>query len=234
MAAKGGSWKNGKFTPAGGGAGSATADQQPLGDPVDDTFRDGITGMSDVGNLFAQPTDEVDSGNARPDPEMVAAFRRGETLTTPALVVATGVDSYRAVDPMSARIAASAREAGVDRFNTIEVRAGDTGLARTLQSVNGRPTFVNLPRRTGLSDVGNLMSVPSREISTRGRVSLSQSQIDSSARAIRRGGGRNLTPIPVREVGPDRYVPVGNGVNMLAIANRANINPWIYITGRDE
>ena len=171
--------------------------------------------------------------NTQADSQMVAAFGRGEVNATPAFIVQTneripGGFKYRAADPTSAKIIASAKESGAT-VNTMAVPENRLGAIRVQQKTGGTPNFVRLPSRTGggVSDVGNLVRISTNEVRG-GRATASQRSIDSAARSIRQNGGRFWVPIAVRQTGLDSYTPVGNA-NALAAARRAGSDVWAYI-----
>ena len=222
----GGGGRSGGASGGGGGV-----NQNPLG-PSNEQRVGG--GLSDDGNLLVFQnnrgfdTNDVDTGSARADNQMVAAFNRGEINTTAALVIETGPDSYRAVDPTSARIIASARESG-QQANVIQVPRSQLESARATANAAGSPSFRRVNRSTGgLSETGNLLRLPANEISG-GRTTASQSNIDRAARSIRNNNGSTWVSVPVRQTGLDRYEVVGNGGNALAIARRANTQVNAYI-----
>jgi hypothetical protein len=240
MAAKGGTWtKSGgvrKFVPAGGGGAAAGGaapsnplEQEPLGAKMADTFDRGERG--DVGNLFKPQPADLEPGGAKSDPAMVRAFRSGQENYTPAIVVeqiSRGDIVYRPADPRSATILASAKAAGAEP-NVIISKPGAGRLAASNTAAQGKPQFG--ARASGGRDAGNLSTISASDIRVgNAKVTASQSDIDRAARAIRsQGQGRAIVPIPVRRVGRDSYQIVGNNANALAVAQRANVDPWTYI-----
>jgi hypothetical protein len=157
---------------------------------------------------------------------MVAEFRAGKINTTPALGIEQRDGSYRPADPRSAVLMASAKAAGT-QINVIGVKPGDGSLAAASTAAMGRPSFARVIQGRGLSEAGNLMTVPASDIKG-GRVTASQRSIDRAASQVRAKGGRALLPVAVRATGMDTYQVI-SGANALAIARRANVDPWIYV-----
>jgi hypothetical protein len=201
----------------------------PLGDAVKDTYLSKVTGMNNIGDMFKPGADSIAS-DAPPDPALVAAFKGGQKNGT--LAMMTFDDNRNAfvpIDSTSAIIMASAKAAGT-QLNGLIVRDNDGSLAQSLHKVNGAVTMVKEGDGKGMSDVGLMRRVTASEIKP-GRVNATQADIDEAARSIREEGGRSMLPIPVREAKDGSgYIAVGNG-NLLAVAQRANVDPWIYIVG---
>lgn len=229
----------------GGGGGSASVDQSPLGATIPEQGFG--SSSSDDGNLLrfgpgnSFDSDFVDTGTAKPDSDMVSVFRRGELNATPVFVRSTGFDrtlseeTYKAVDPVSARIMASAKAAG-SRVNVIQVpeSGSQDRLVASLQKANGKPVFSRVGRRgqgAGASlDAGGIIRLGASDVKG-GKVTINQRQIDSAARSIRNGSGRSWVPIAVRENNNGTYQAVGAHANSLAIARRANSKVWAYVVG---
>ena len=228
-AVKAGNHASQKGGGGGGGGGAApesASAQKPLGDAVPDTFDKGLDFNSDVGNLYIANPDQIDPGSAKADAQMVRDFKAGKINATPAFGVEQRDGSYRPADPRSARLMASARAAGA-QVNVIGVKRGDGSLAAASTAATGRPLFARVAQGRGLSEAGNLMTVPASDIKG-GKVTASQRSIDRAARQVRNKGGRAILPVAVRATGQDSYQVVG-GANALAIARRANVDPWIYV-----
>lgn len=226
---------------AGGGGG---ANQAPLGAPVAEerfTRQDGYLYVFSADT--ANNTGRVDTGDAKPDSGMVTAFKRGELNITPVFAKEAGLDAggnelFNTADPVSARIMASAKAAG-SSVNVIQVpRDGsqDKTLA-VLQKANGKPIFSRIGvRGSGAgasSDTGALIRLEGHNVKTT-KVTASQKEIDSAAKAIRPGSGRAWVPVAVREIkgsgNRNSYEIVGSS-NSLAVARRANANPCAYVVG---
>jgi hypothetical protein len=204
---------------------------QALGKRIEDTFEKGKSSSSGVGSFFKpDPLDVL--VDASPDRGLVAAFKRGESNGTLALVreVPDPADRFNTLyvpaDPASARILSSAKEAGV-RPNTVVVRDSDDALARALTTANRDVEMVKEGDAKKSRDIGQMMTVPAEDVRG-GRITATQDEIDAAANAVRNGGGRAVLPVPVRQVGEDAYEVIGNA-NMLAVAQRAGVQPWIYI-----
>ena len=195
------------------GAGGGGVNQEPLGGALQEQSFG--RGLSDDGNLLGfaananNDTALVDTGDARADAAMVAAFRRGELNATPVFVRSTGLnrdtfeESFKAVDPVSARIMASAKAAG-SRVNAIQVPADGSQdrIVGTLQRANGKPVFSRVSARStgpGNSlDAGGLIRIPTSDVRG-GTVTANQRTIDSAAKSIRDSGSKRAwTPISVR------------------------------------
>jgi hypothetical protein len=203
----------------------------PIGDAVKDTYLSKVKGLNNIGDMFKPGADSIES-NASPDPALVAAFKGGQKNGT--LAMMTFDDDRNAfvpIDSTSAVIMASAKAAGA-QVNGLVVRDSDRALAQSLHKANGAVTMVKEGDGEGMSDVGFMRRVTASEIKP-GQVTATQSDIDNAARSIRKEGGRSILPIPVREAKDGSgYTAVGNG-NLLAVAQRANVDPWIYIVDED-
>jgi hypothetical protein len=206
-------------------------DVSPLGSPVKDTYKDRIRGLSDVGNVSTPPVDGIES-TARPDPVLVDAFRNGQRNATLALMKEDNErDIYVPADPVSAVIMASAQAAGV-KVNGLIVRPDDDDFASILQSTNGPVVMAKEGVGKGFHSIGGSRRVPASEV-TGGTVTATQQDIDAAAKAVREQGGRAVLPVPVIEVSPNEFRVVGNS-NMLAVAQRAGVDPWIYIVDEEN
>ena len=235
---------------SGGGGRSSSGggglDQTPLGEPIEETFFGGRAGMSDLGDLitfesgtFNDPG-QIDIGGARPDAAMVKAFDEGKVNVSPALIKEVGFEQYVAADPTSARMIASAKASGrgaeLQAIVTPNNKTQDK-IISSMRSAEGSPLFAKVGSRTSGSgqsqDSGSTIVTRLSEVSG-GRPTASQSQIDTAAKNIRQGiassgGGRPWVPVPVREV-RGKYVAIGSsGANTLAVARRANVEPWLFV-----
>lgn len=212
-----------------GSAGGALT-TEPIGDRV---AEERFSGLNDIGNLFTySPGDEeLNLSGLSANDAMTARFAAGDTNATAALAVRGADGRLVAADPVSGQLLASAAAANRN-VNVVELPNTSGAREYARAAMRGtRPQFANVQSRGGLSDVGNLLSVNASEISTGSRANISQRRLDSTARLARSASGRAWAPIPVRQVGPDRYQAIGrDAANNLAIARRANVRPWIYIT----
>jgi hypothetical protein len=214
----------------GGGGGGAAPEspsaQKPLGGPVKDQYDD----LAGVGNFSESRAWETDPGSAKPDRAMVAAFKAGKTNQIPALGIMQSDYTFKPADPVSARIMASAKAAGSETdINIVSIRNRSGSLAAASMNATGKIPFGTVRQSRPASEAGTFRTTPASDISG-GKVTASQRSIDRAARQVRSKGGRAIVPVPVRQDGLGTYTVVGSaGANALAIARRANVDPYIYV-----
>lgn len=215
-----------------GGGGSAAGGSNAAIEEAKKNYKDesSVSGLSDVGNLFYVYGDETDTGSTKANPSMVAAFKRGETNNTPALVVETGVDQYRAVDANSATIMASAKAAGV-RAATVVVKNEPKHIkaAQAVNRIQGKgTTFRKQQSKLGLSDFGNLVNFDGSKFSGGSSQGYTKGQVNRAALSVLRNNSRQWAPIRVRETGGDNYQVIGSRFG-LDVARAAGTRPWFVI-----
>lgn len=215
-----------------GGGGASAAIEAAKAEYKDESGKKRL--LSDVGSNLTLYPDEVATNGAKADPAMVSQFSKGLTNTTPALVVQTGPDQYKPIDPASAKIVASANASGTgtQRLNVIVVNndARQIAAAKAQQKhqAKGSIPFGNTHKPAGALGHARYGSFADMQFKGGSRKGYTQKDVDKAALATLRGGARTWAPVSVKHNGGDNYSVIGSRFS-LEVAQRAGIRPWIYV-----
>ena len=215
---------------SGGGSGSGGGVSDPEIEAAKEGYKDESSGSnsSDVGNLVSYiDNGETDTGNAKADAAMVAAFRRGEVNNNPALVIETGIDQYKAIDARSATIIKSADAAGV-KFNSIIVKNDPKHIsaARETNRIQSKDvSFRKRQPRTAQNNIGNLSSFSGSTFNGGSTKGYSGKDVNRAAKSVLKNNSRVWAPVHVKATGADSYKVIGSRFG-LDVAAKAGVKPW--------
>jgi phage gp29-like protein len=166
--------------------------------------------LNDIGN-YGYNTYADDLKSLKPGPikaEDEASFRQGDRNWDPVIIVGTG-DKSQVIGERSNELARAAKAAGDStRLRTIEIPddPDQIKLAGMLQVPDAEKDFAFQaksanPKGGIASDYGNLTSMYMDEVTpSSGKHAGTQQQVEAAAELLLKSGGKNWTPILVREV----------------------------------